>query len=128
MADEEEVRTFLFEMDCETALHLYEEMVKRGARTEEEKLEILLEFAEEGRLKRAFHTGRSKEQIIEDLAKHQNVLYVSPKQEYEEYRGYCAHCNEIYKDATGVFTDEGMWLCDMCSNELWKEIDDEMAN
>lgn len=46
---------------------------QRKANTEEERVAILFELLEEGKIERLVKTSRSKEQITEDLKKNFNV-------------------------------------------------------
>ncbi len=56
-------------MDAESAMIFYERKAALGAVTEEECNAILLEMAKEGLIKSISATERSKEQVIQDLAK-----------------------------------------------------------
>jgi hypothetical protein len=56
-------------MNAETALIFYERKAALGAVTENECAAILLEMAKEGLIKSVIATERSKEEVIQDLAK-----------------------------------------------------------
>lgn len=96
MENKDNKKTFAFRMDVDTALEFFERTKERGAETEEERIKILLELANEGKMKNIIMTSRTKEQIIEDYEKHYNIL--TPKkpeqlelpgfdEEYEKWDG-----------------------------------------
>jgi hypothetical protein len=66
-------KTLIWTMDIDTLEEFYVRATERNAQTEEEKAQILLELAQEGRMKSVSSTARSKDQIISDLKKNFNV-------------------------------------------------------
>jgi hypothetical protein len=60
----------MFEMNVDTALEFYIRCREQNAQTLEERNKILLQLVEEGRIKSVMATNRSKEQIVQDAAKH----------------------------------------------------------
>jgi hypothetical protein len=71
----------MFEMTLRTAEEFFLRCKERGADTEEQRLAILKELAEEGQLKSVMQTNRTADQVAKDMAKNfGNVLYVKPKE------------------------------------------------
>jgi hypothetical protein len=74
--------TILFQMDAETALEFFERVQKLEEDTEENRIKILMDMAREGKKIAASQTNRTKEEVIQDKAKHGRILYVkSPEEE-----------------------------------------------
>lgn len=70
----------MFDLSVENAQEFFERCMKREANTLEERLEILREMAEEGKIKRIMATDRTPDQVAKDLSKHyDNVLIIKPK-------------------------------------------------
>lgn len=65
------------EMTVEQALEFYERCVLAEANTEEARTEILQRMVEEKKCTRAYTTGRTKEQLIADLSKEQDILVIN---------------------------------------------------
>lgn len=61
---------FMFQMDVDTALEFYTRCREQHAQTLEERNKILLALVEEGQIKSVMATERTKEQIVQDAAKH----------------------------------------------------------
>lgn len=61
--------TMIFEMTLDVAEEFYRRCVEKVAETEEERTDILIELAKEGRMNSVIHTERTQEQIIADAAK-----------------------------------------------------------
>lgn len=68
-----------FEMTLEVALEFYRRKQALGAVTEEECAAVLLEMAREGLIQRIMETKRTREQYIQDLQKHYDVLDCTEK-------------------------------------------------
>lgn len=66
-------------MTVDTALEFYARCRDRGAKTEEERVKILVELAEEGKMKTVVASNKTKEEYIEDKAKHFNLLRMDKK-------------------------------------------------
>jgi hypothetical protein len=60
----------MFQMSVDTALEFYTRCREQNAQTLEERNAILLELVEEGQIQSVMTTNRTKEQIVEDAAKH----------------------------------------------------------
>ena len=61
---------FMFQMDVDTALEFYTRCKEQNAQTLEERNKILLQLVEEGRIKSVMATNRTKDEIVQDAAKH----------------------------------------------------------
>lgn len=74
------MKILMFEMTLEVAEEFYRRCQERKAETEEARTLILVELAEEGRMKSVIETKRTADQVVKDMAKNfGKVLYVSPK-------------------------------------------------
>ena len=74
--------TIVWTMNADVALEFYERCAEREAHTEEQRLVILRELAEEGKMVSVMATERTKEQYVEDLNKNFNVLDVRPGEDH----------------------------------------------
>lgn len=63
-------------MDVETAMEFYKRCMERNATTEPEKVAILTELAQEGRMKSVVGTDKTKEEFINDKSRHFKILYI----------------------------------------------------
>ena len=70
-----------FEMSIDAAIEFYRRVELINAKTEVARTAILVAMAEEGLIKRAWETQRTKEQFIADLRKHSSVLEVGGEQQ-----------------------------------------------
>ena len=73
------MNTYMFHMNVDTAMAFYErvaakELLYERTLNEAERTEILVEMAKEGLIERVVGTNRSKQQVVEDLAKHSKIL------------------------------------------------------
>lgn len=68
-----------WEMTSGTALEFFKRCMKQKAETEQARIEILIQLAEEGKIDRATTTNKSKEEYMKDKAKHFRVLSISRK-------------------------------------------------
>lgn len=68
-------------MDVDTALEFYRRCIERKAETEPEKVKILIELAQEGRMKSVTATDKTRRAFIEDKARHFRVLEIKKKDE-----------------------------------------------
>lgn len=91
-----------------------------------ERTDILFQMAKEGKLTSVSHTGRSKEQVAKDLAKHFKVLEVTKDEDPDATA--CEMCGTSETQQTGAWTDKGNWLCNNCCHTLLEEMDDEFQN
>lgn len=73
-----------FTLSVERLLEFWNLVAERKAETEEERIAILLEMAEEGKIDNVFQTKRTKEQYIKDISREQNVLDLTEKEEPHE--------------------------------------------
>lgn len=64
----------VWDLTVDTLEEFYKRVALKGAVTEDDKIKILAELASEGKIKRAYATKRSKEQIIKDLQKEHRVI------------------------------------------------------
>ena len=72
----------VWQMDLETAEEFYTRCMDRNAVTEDERVEILIELANEGRMKSVSKTDRTADQVAEDMSKKfGDVLYFKPNTE-----------------------------------------------
>lgn len=74
-------KTGVFVMNVDTAMEFYQRCADRKAVTEKERSKILAELAKEGKMERAYQTGRSKDQVIKDLSREHKVLRVEKKKD-----------------------------------------------
>jgi len=73
-------KNLMFEMTVDTALEFYERCLKQKAETLEEKTQILIDLAKEGKMKSVMSTDRSMDQVAKDMSKNfGNVLVVKGK-------------------------------------------------
>ena len=70
--------------NTEAALEFWHRVKERNANTLTERHAILLEMTREGLMERVMQTKRTKEQVIQDMAKHYKVLHVKAKGENDE--------------------------------------------
>ena len=73
------MNTYMFHMDADTAMQFYErvaakELLYDRTLNEIERTDILVEMAKEGLIERVVGTNRSKEEVVQDLAKHSKIL------------------------------------------------------
>jgi len=74
----------LWNMDVDTAIEFYKRCMERNAETEEERVEILTELAEEGRINCVSQTNRTPEQVAEDMSKNYgNTLFLRADGEHD---------------------------------------------
>lgn len=69
-------KLLVFTMSSDQALEFWRRVMERGAETEAERKEILLEMANEGKVESVSETGRTKEEYIQDMSKEFRVLDV----------------------------------------------------
>lgn len=75
------MKVIAWTMTADTATEFFKRCHERGANTEPERVKILAELAEEGRMTSVVATNKTKEEYIKDKAKHFNVLKVTKKDE-----------------------------------------------
>lgn len=73
------MKTYMFHMNVDTACEFFErvqakELLYKRTLDEEERTNILVEMAQEGKIDAVIGTNRSKEQVVKDYTKHNNVL------------------------------------------------------
>jgi hypothetical protein len=72
----------MFEMTVEIALEFYQRCKDRKAKTEKQRLKIMMELAKEGKLKSVMQTKRTPDQVAKDYAKNfGQVLYIKSQKE-----------------------------------------------
>jgi len=74
--DQTEKKTLVFTLTHTVAKEFWQEVVKRGAETEEGRTKILMEFAKQGKLRSLYSTKRSKKRVLDDYAKHYKVQHI----------------------------------------------------
>jgi hypothetical protein len=74
-------------MDAEIALEFFERVKELKEDTEENRIKILMDMAREGKKIAASQTNRTKEEVIQDKAKHGRVLYVKNPEETKNEEG-----------------------------------------
>lgn len=73
--------TMMWQMSSDRALEFFERCIAFKAETEEDKTNILLLMAKEGKLQRVWSTGRNKEQVVKDISKEHRVLHLNPPEQ-----------------------------------------------
>lgn len=68
-------------MTPDTAMMFYERCMERKADTPEERIKILAELAAEGRMQSVVATNKTKDEYIQDKAKHFKILKVEKDDE-----------------------------------------------
>lgn len=63
-------------MSVDTALEFYKRCIERKAETEQEKVAILTELAQEGRMKSVVATNKTQEEFINDKSRHFKILHI----------------------------------------------------
>lgn len=81
--DDKPLKTVAWTMSVDTALEFFTRCQQRGAETEAERLEILVELASEGAIENVVATSKTKEEFIEDKAKHFKVLKIDKEGEHD---------------------------------------------
>lgn len=61
---------------ADTWMEFFKRCMDRKAETEEERVKILIELAQEGRMKSVTATNKTKEEYIRDKAKHFRVMRI----------------------------------------------------
>lgn len=69
-------KTIAWTMTSETAMEFFKRCQARGADTEQERIKILMELAQEGQMTSVVATGKTKDEYIKDKAKHFKILKV----------------------------------------------------
>lgn len=70
------MRHLAWTMTADIAMEFFKRCQERGANTEPERVEILAELAKEGKMQSVVATNKTKEEYIEDKAKHFKVLKI----------------------------------------------------
>lgn len=63
-------------MTADTAMEFFRRCHERGAKTEQERVDILIELAREGQMTNVVVTNKTRDEYIEDKAKHFKILKV----------------------------------------------------
>lgn len=75
--EEKKESVLMFEMSVEVAQEFYQRVIDQNAQTREEKTQILIDLAKEGRINSVIETQRTPDQIAADMAKNfGNTLYL----------------------------------------------------
>ncbi len=75
------MKTVAWTMTAEIAMEFFKRCQERGAKTEPERVKILVELAEEGLLNNVVVTSKSRDEYVKGLAKHFKVIKVEKKDE-----------------------------------------------
>lgn len=75
------MKTVAWTVTAEIAMEFFKRCHKRGAKTEQERVKILVELAEEGKMNSVVVTSKSKDEYIKDKARHFKILKVEEKNE-----------------------------------------------
>jgi len=75
------MKTIAWEMTVEVAMEFYKRCIEQKAETESEKVKVLRQLMEEGKMTRVTTTKKSKEEYIRDKAKHFKILRVGRNDE-----------------------------------------------
>lgn len=75
------MKSVAWTMTPDTAMEFFRRCSERGAKTEPERIKILIELAEEGRMSNVVVTSKTRDEYIKDKAKHFNILKVEKKDE-----------------------------------------------
>lgn len=70
------MKTLAWTMTMDVAMEFFERCQERGAKTEQEKIDILFELTKEGKMSSIVSTRQSKDEYIEEKAKHFKILKV----------------------------------------------------
>lgn len=81
------VKNIAWTMNVDTALEFYKRCIERNAKTEREKVAILTELAQEGRMASVVATNKTREEYVEDKAKHFRVLKITKKDDNARSEG-----------------------------------------
>jgi len=68
-------------MSVDTAMEFWKRCIERKADTEKERIKILAELAEEGRMQNVVATNKTKEEYIQDKAKHFKLLRIDKNEQ-----------------------------------------------
>ena len=68
--------TIVWTMTADTAMEFFQRCTDRKAETEDERMAVLVELMEEGKMTSVVATDKSKEEYIQDKAKHFKILEV----------------------------------------------------
>lgn len=75
------MKTVAWTMTADTVMEFFKRCHERGAVTEPERVKILVELAKEGQMTSVVATKKTKEEYIQDKAKHFKILKVGKKRE-----------------------------------------------
>lgn len=75
------MKNIAWTMDVETAMEFYQRCIGRNAKTEEEKVAILAELSREGKMKSVVVTNKTRDEYIEDKAKHFKIMRIEKKED-----------------------------------------------
>lgn len=70
------MKTIAWTMTSDTAMEFFKRCMERKAETEPERAVILEELAKEGRMTNVSMSNKTKEEYIQDKAKHYKILKV----------------------------------------------------
>jgi len=75
------MKTIAWTMTVDTAMEFFKRCDERGANTEQERIAILVELAQEGQMQNVVATNKSRDEYIQEKAKHFKVLDASKRDE-----------------------------------------------
>lgn len=70
------MKNIAWTMTVDTALEFFHRCQERNANTEEERVKILVELAQEGKMGSVTATNKTREEYITDKAKHFKILRI----------------------------------------------------
>jgi hypothetical protein len=71
------MKSIAWTMTADIAMEFFKRCQEREAKTEQERVEILVELAEEGKMSNVVVTKKSKDEYVKDKARHFNVLEIN---------------------------------------------------
>jgi len=70
----------MFYLTPEVAMAFFELCLEKGIDSEKDRTELLWRMAREGKVSSVVQTERTREQILDDLRKHYNILHIKDKE------------------------------------------------
>lgn len=77
---DENKKSIAWTMTADTAMEFFKRCMQTGAKTEKEKVEILIDLAREGQMTNVVVTGKSREDYIKEKAKHFKILRIKKRE------------------------------------------------
>lgn len=73
------MKNIAWTMNVDTALEFYRRCIERGAKTEQEKVAILIKLVQEGKMTSVVVTKKTREEYVKDKARHFRILQIKKK-------------------------------------------------